>query len=198
MNMTLDTLISTYGYAAVAVGTFIEGETILLLAGFAAHQGYLKLPWVIGSAFLGTLFADQLFYYLGRYRGKHMLEKHPTWQLKSDKVFTLLEKYPILFIIGFRFLYGLRTIAPMLMGMSKISPPKFLILNMFGGAIWAISIGVLGYFFGHTLERILVDLKPYEFLVAVVFMGSGIGVWSYHFYKKNKFKNRAKDGEKTE
>jgi len=45
--MSLEELISTYGYAAIGIGTFLEGETILILVGFAAHRGYLELPWVI-------------------------------------------------------------------------------------------------------------------------------------------------------
>ena len=53
--MSFEALISTYGYAAIAIGTFFEGETILVLAGFATHQGYFKLPWVVVFGFLGTL-----------------------------------------------------------------------------------------------------------------------------------------------
>ena len=62
----IQTLIQNYGYWAVFVGTFIEGETILLLGGFAAHRGYLALPWVIVAAFFGSLCGDQLFFFLGR------------------------------------------------------------------------------------------------------------------------------------
>jgi membrane protein DedA with SNARE-associated domain len=45
--------ISAYGYYAVEAGTFFEGETVLVLAGFAAHRGYLELPLVIACAFAG-------------------------------------------------------------------------------------------------------------------------------------------------
>ena len=53
--MTIESFIETYGYAAILIGTFLEGETILVLGGFAAHRGYLSLPWVIVAAFAGTL-----------------------------------------------------------------------------------------------------------------------------------------------
>ena len=52
--MLLEELITTYGYAAVGIGSFLEGETVLVLGGLAAHRGYLELPWVIVYAFLGT------------------------------------------------------------------------------------------------------------------------------------------------
>ena len=64
--MTLQSLIDTYGYLAILVGTFFEGETILVLGGFAAYRGYLHLPWVIIAAFVGSLCGDQLFFFLGR------------------------------------------------------------------------------------------------------------------------------------
>jgi membrane protein DedA with SNARE-associated domain len=40
--MTLESILDPYGYLAVLVGTFLEGETILVLGGFAAHRGYLQ------------------------------------------------------------------------------------------------------------------------------------------------------------
>jgi membrane protein DedA with SNARE-associated domain len=59
--MDLLSIIENYEYAAILIGTFLEGETILVLAGLAAHQGYLVLTWVILAAFLGSLGGDQLF-----------------------------------------------------------------------------------------------------------------------------------------
>ena len=58
--MSLQQLITDYGYLAILMGTFLEGETILILGGFASHRGYLELPWVVVSAFIGTLAGDQL------------------------------------------------------------------------------------------------------------------------------------------
>jgi len=91
--MSLEELISTYGYAAVGIGAFLEGETVLVLGGFAAHRGYLELPWVIVCAFFGTLFGDQLYFYIGRTKGKSVIEKRPHWKSKSERVFSLLDKH---------------------------------------------------------------------------------------------------------
>jgi membrane protein DedA with SNARE-associated domain len=62
--MNWELVIGSYGYIALFLGTFVEGETILLMAGFAAHLGYLYLPWVILVAFLGSLSGDQVFFLL--------------------------------------------------------------------------------------------------------------------------------------
>jgi membrane protein DedA with SNARE-associated domain len=54
----LESLIETYGYWAVLLGTVLEGETVVVIAGFLAHQGYLQLKFVIFFSFLGSLIGD--------------------------------------------------------------------------------------------------------------------------------------------
>jgi len=81
---TLESLIETYGYLAILIGTFLEGETILVLGGFAAHRGYLALPWVILAAFIGSLCGDQLFFYLGRKHSQMILAKRQSWQSRIE------------------------------------------------------------------------------------------------------------------
>lgn len=172
--MDLQALVSHYGYAAVLVGTFLEGETILILGGVAAKLGYLSLPWVIAAAFAGTLAGDQLFFFLGRYQGRDLLARRPRWQGRADRVHALLERHHTLLIIGFRFLYGLRTVTPFILGMSRVPTPRFVALNLLGAALWAAVIGGLGFLFGHGMELVLGDLRHYEkeVLTAVLVMGA--------------------------
>jgi membrane protein DedA with SNARE-associated domain len=168
----------------VGIGSFLEGETVLVLGGFAAHGGYLELPWVIVSAFLGSLFGDQLYYFIGRIKGKSILEKRPIWKAKSEKIFSLLHKHQILLILGFRFLYGLRTVTPFVIGASKITPTRFIILNILGAAIWAVIVGSMGYLFGYTLKIFIDNVKKYELLVFAGLAGVGIIIWLLRFAKK--------------
>jgi membrane protein DedA with SNARE-associated domain len=179
--MSLETLISTYGYAAIGIGTFFEGETILLLGGFAAHRGYLELPWVIWSAFLGSLLGDQLYFYIGRTKGKAMLENRPALKAKSEKVFVLLNRHQTWLILGFRFLYGLRTLTPFLLGASRISPSRFFLLNSLGALAWAVSVGTVGYLFGQALEAVFGDIKKYELIVFSLLAAGGALFWSVQY-----------------
>lgn len=188
--MSLEELISTYGYAAIGIGTFFEGETILVIGGFAAHRSYLELPWVIVSAFLGTLFGDQLYFYIGHIKGKSAIEKRPHWKVKSAKVLALLDKYPIWFILGFRFIYGLRTITPFLIGASNISPKRFLVFNIIGASIWSVTFGVMGYLFGSALEIIIGNIKKYELLVFVMLSLIGLVIWLMHI-RKNRVADKS-------
>ena len=88
--MTFQSSLETYGYLAILIGSFIEGETILVLGGFAAQRGYLQLPWVILFAFLVSLSGDQLFFHLGRLQSQQILSKHPRWRERVDNAHSAL------------------------------------------------------------------------------------------------------------
>jgi membrane protein DedA with SNARE-associated domain len=194
--MSLQSIVENYGYAAVLVGTFLEGETIVVLAGFLAHRGYLVLEWVIACAFIGTYVGDQLFFYIGRWRGNVILEKRPHWQLRSKRVFELLNRHQVLVILGFRFLYGLRTVTPFLIGMSGVHPLRYLILNGVGALIWAIAIGLLGYLLGQTVELFLEHVKRYELLILGSILLLAAGYWVYRWMKEQKqIKSRQASGD---
>jgi membrane protein DedA with SNARE-associated domain len=182
--MTLESMLNTYGYLALMVGTFLEGETILVASGFLAHQGYLKLLWVIVFAFIGTYAGDQLYFFLGRLKGMDFLESRPGWKAKSMRVFTLLQNHQIPVIIGFRFLYGIRTVTPFIIGASGLHPARFIIWNAVGAGAWAIAVGALGYLFGRSVEVFLEDAKKYEiWLMTLVFL-IGMVIWLIHFHKR--------------
>ena len=132
----LESLLNTYGYLAILLGTFLEGETIMILGGVAAHMGYLSLGWVITFGFLGTLLGDQLYFYLGRRHGGDFLARRPTWSARAQRVHRFIERYPVLLILGFRFLYGLRTVTPFVLGSSQVSYLQFTLLNLTGAGTW--------------------------------------------------------------
>ncbi|TAN47538.1 MAG: DedA family protein [Methylococcaceae bacterium] len=163
--MNFHEIIAQYGYAALFIGTFLEGETILLIAGYLAHEGDLNLGWAILAAFLGTFAGDQTFFFLGRIKGIQFLEKRENWQSKSQKAFDLLHRHQVPVILGFRFLYGIRNVTPFVIGASGLRPLRFFILNMLGAATWAISFGILGYQFGYLAELLLNNAKKYEMVV---------------------------------
>lgn len=184
--MSLEHLVQSYGYLAVLIGTFLEGETILVLGGMAAKLGYLRLPGVIAAAFAGTLAGDQLYFHLGRRHGPALLARRPAWQARAGRIQTLLGRHPAMAILGFRFLYGLRTVTPFIIGMSGISSPRFLFLNALGAAGWAIAIGGLGYLFGHGLEIVLGDLHRYELEAMTATGVTGGLIWLGSLWRRRR------------
>ena len=168
--MTWADFLSQYGYLALAVGCLLEGETLLLLAGVAAHSGYLSLPVVVSVAFVFGTLGDQLYYVVGRRYGDSLLGRWPRYEAPAARVRGLIERHAEWLIVGVRFMYGLRLVGPVVIGMSNVSPWRFVVFNMIGAAIWAVVVAGAGYFFGHAIQWLLADIELFE-KVALICVG---------------------------
>lgn len=165
--MDFAALLDQYGYAAVFVGSLLEGETILLLAGIAAHGGYLSFAAVVALAFCGGTIGDQVLFQLGRRYGNGLLLRSPKLALRTETVARLIERHQTVLIIGVRFMYGLRIVGPFTIGMSDVPLARFALFNMLGAALWAPLVVGAGYLFGHTLGWMIADLGRYEAIALV-------------------------------
>lgn len=174
--------IETWGYVAVFLGSMIEGESIIFVAGFLAHEGYLSLPKIIIVSFLGTLLADQALYHVGRHYGNHVIDKFPSFKPRADKAFQLLRRYDTVFILSFRFIYGIRIISPVIIGSSGVGVKRFLLLNFVAALIWSIGSCVLAYFFAHLIMDKL-ELLP-KIILGLVLIGGGLGYLIFRWRKK--------------
>ena len=181
--MSLSGLIANYGYAALFVGALLEGETLLILAGFAAHQGYLQLQWVIITALLGGFLGDQIYFWLGRRHGVWVRSRFPRLAPVLARTNALIERYHEVLIVGVRFLYGLRTVGPMAFGMSAVKAWRFMLFNALGATIWAVGIGGAGYLFGQALELWLHDLKRLEEVLLFAILFGGLIFWGWRRWK---------------
>ena len=178
--MTLQYLIEAYGYYAGLVGSLLEGETILVMAGFAAHRGLLALPWVMVVAFAGGFCGDQIYFWLGRWHGRRLLRQFPSIGERAGRVDVLMGRYGTFLILIIRFLYGLRIVGPIVIGMSSVPAVKFAALNAVGAAAWAVAIGGAGYLFGNALELVISDLKHYEEVALGFIAVAGVVMWLLH------------------
>jgi len=174
---TLTELIKQYGYLAILIGTFLEGETILILAGFAAHMGYLELPWVIASALAGSFSGDQLYFYIGRHFGPKIIARRLSWQEGAEKVYKHLHRHQNLLILTFRFFYGFRNVTPFVVGSARVSRARFFALNLIGAVIWAFSFGYAGFLFGEAFNLFIDNFQRYQMLVLLGLALVGILIW---------------------
>jgi len=154
-NVDWQEMLQTYGYWAILLGTFLEGETIVILAGVLVAGGQMSFEGVAACAFLGSFISDQMMFSLGKYKGNAILARFPKLDSKRERVSKLLQKYDTFLILGFRFIYGIRNVTPIVLGLSNIRHWRFLILNLIGALFWAISFTASGYYFGHVIDNIL-------------------------------------------
>ena len=162
MSIDLPGLIDSYGYLAVLIGAFLEGETILALAGLAAYREYLDFTTVVIVALVAGFAGDQFYFFLGRYKGQRILQRFPGAHERAIRFDALLSRWHAPLIIAIRFMYGFRIVGPVLLGMGRVPAWKFLVFNFIGAAIWAPLIAGLGYLFGNIIETLLADLHNFE------------------------------------
>ena len=189
--LDLPGLIDSYGYLAVLVGAFLEGETILALAGLAAYREYLDLRAVIAIAMVAGFAGDQFYFWVGRRKGQQVLERFPGAAERAVRFDALLARWHAPLIVAIRFMYGFRIVGPLLLGMGRVPAWKFMVFNLIGAAIWAPLIAGLGYLFGNVLESVLDDLKSAELWVfaSVVILGLGsfiVHQWRYRVIQPKK------------
>jgi membrane protein DedA with SNARE-associated domain len=182
----MEQLITDYGYLAVLVVTFIEGETIVILAGLAAHLGYLELPWVIVCAIAGSFSGDQLWYYIGRHWGPKVIAKRLSWQEGAQKVYRHLHRHQYWLILTFRFYYGLRNVTPFVVGAAHVPRLRFFSLNLVGAIVWAISFGYIGYFLGEASHFFIDDFKRYGLYLLGGVVAGGMIVWAISLFRQRR------------
>ena len=184
--MSPELLLQKFGYLAVFVGTFLEGETILVLAGFFAERGYLQLPLVMAAACGGAYAGHVFWFWLGRTQGVKLLDRFPRMKKHFGKGIRIFERYgaPAIFIT--QWLYGLRITCAVIIGISRISTLKFLVYEAITCVVWAIIIASAGFVFGNAVERILVSAAHIEKWGLLVLVVVGVSVWGYHQWKDRR------------
>ena len=161
-RMDIAALIAQYGYAAVFLGALFEGESVLLLAGYAAHRGYLDFAVLAGVAGMGAMTGDQFFFWLGRRHGQTLLLRRPVLRKKVEHALALIQRHPVSIILAMRFMWGLRIALPVAVGLSDVARWRFFWLNLASAALWAPLVGGAGYVFGALLSTHLAVLHRVE------------------------------------
>lgn len=181
--LSLEHIITQFGYPALVVGLLLEGETSLVLGSFLAHRGYLNLVVVILMGAIVSFASDQFFFWLGRVKGRLFLESRPGWRLPVEKATSLLRRSPELLSLGIRFMYGLRTVLPFVMGMSRFDPSRFAVFDLIGAIVWSLTFGLAGQLIGQVMSLILEDIKEHEHTIAIGILLAGVAIWSYWRYR---------------
>lgn len=155
-------LIARYGLLAVFAGTLFEGETLLVLAGYAAHRGYLDFGAVVAVAVAGAVLGDQFWFWLGRRHGGRLFARRPAFAARVSSALALIGRHPQTVVLAMRFLWGLRIALPVAIGMSGIGRLRYLALNLLSALLWAPLVAGVGYLSGAVLAPRIAELHRYE------------------------------------
>ena len=98
-----------------------------------------------------------------------------------------MRRYRTGVMLGFRFVYGMRIITPMILGVDRtIRTRQFILLNLLGAALWSAVIASGGFFFGRVVRVILADIRHYELTLLPVVLLIGIVIRLLVLYREKR------------
>ena len=183
-------LIKEYGYIILFVWSILEGEMGLIMGGLLCHTGDMMLGIAIVVAGFGGFVGDQIYFYIGRYNKGYIQRKMYSQRRKFALAHLLLKKYgwPIIFVQ--RFLYGLRTVIPISIGLTRYSAKMYAFINFLSGFVWASITIVPVYIYGEEILGIFNWVKQHFYIMIPVALVM-IGTLFWYFHTKTKKQPKA-------
>jgi membrane protein DedA with SNARE-associated domain len=144
--------------ASAFVGIFVPGDTVVVLSGLLASRDLLEFPLVVLVASAGAVIGDNIGYFIGRRYGLPFLIKYGRWlhikERHLRRANEFFKKHGGKSVVLGRFATYVRAFIPVVAGISGMNYRIFLFYNFVGGVLWATAIASIGYFFGHSWDRI--------------------------------------------
>jgi membrane protein DedA with SNARE-associated domain len=182
------TSISTYGYVIIALYSFGGGFLAIVGGAILASMGKLDIETVLLVAGVSNMVGDLFLFYMGKYQ-KRELAKYPFYKKHRRKMAysrVLVRKNHIIAIFVQKYLYGIKTLIPIILGLSNYNFQKFAILNMFASLIWTLSVGLGTFYSAEYVQEFmsLYDIPPY--ILPILLLSFLFGVWKFLEYKTEK------------
>ena len=170
-KIMIDALLDTFGiyvYAALffivfaetglAIGFFLPGDSLLVVAGLFAAAGKMDLFVLMISLFIAAVLGDAVGYLTGKKMGETLFTRPKSRIFNPkhiQKAHAFYEKHGGKTIVIARFVPIVRTFAPIVAGAAQMSYKQFLLFNVFGGLFWVSSMLLAGYFLGGLVEQFM-------------------------------------------
>ena len=166
----MESIIQDWGYLALALYSFGGGMLGLAVASVFAFTGELNIYYVILIAFISNFVGDQFLFFIARNnkeQAKQMMSKH---EKKIQIAHNMMEKYGWLTIIFQKYIYGIKTLIPLIIGITDYNKSKFMIFNFIGAIIWAVVVGSTAYYMGQIFLDTLTEFKNYGIALLIGFI----------------------------
>ncbi len=164
--------ISSYGYIIIFFYSLGGGFFALVGGAILASIGKLDILLVILTAGISNMVGDIFLFYLGRYHKKDITHHH--FFIKHRRKFAyskiLIKRSDIFAIFLQKYIYGVKTIVPILLGLINYNFSKFALLNLFASLIWAISIGFSSFYFANGVREFFNEYQIHPLLLPILFL----------------------------
>ncbi len=161
----LETFVRNYGlwvYALLFLVIFVEtglvimpflpGDSLLFVVGAMCGVGLMSYPVSVGLLLAAAVLGNQSNYTIGRYFGPRVFKWESSRLFNKaafDRAHDFYERYGGITLVAARFMPFLRTFAPFVAGVAKMTRTRFTFFDVTGGALWVVGIITIGYFFGN-------------------------------------------------
>ena len=181
--------LATYGYIGLFLYSFGGGFVALIGAGVLSYMGKMDISTSIAIAFTANALGDIALFYMARYQKTMMMEGLRKHRRKLALSHVMMKKYGSWIILIQKFVYGIKTLIPIAIGLTKYDFKKFAILNVLSAAVWALVIGLGSYYSGEPLMKLaeLIGEKPWIAPILLLFFGASL--W---FYMEQAIKKKQK------
>ena len=182
----LDSL-ATYGYIILFLYSFGGGFIALVAAGVLSYAGKMDLTTSIVIATTANFIGDMFLFYMSRYNKSQMMPYIKNHRRKLALSHILMKRYGYRVIFFQKYIYGIKTLIPLAIGLTKYDIKKFGIYNFFASILWGVSIGFASFYSGEAVIN-LIDLSKDRIWLPPLILFSILGsIWFYmHTVTKKK------------
>jgi membrane-associated protein len=160
-----------FAETGLLIGFFLPGDSLLFTAGFLASQGYFDITALSLGCFVACVLGNIAAYAFGARVGRKLFDRPDSRFFRREhlvKAHAFYERHGAKALILARFIPGVRVFAPIIAGTSLMDYRKFTIVNLVGGALWALGLTWAGYLLGNSIPNVDRYLLPIVFLIVVV------------------------------
>jgi membrane-associated protein len=170
-----------FAESGLMVGFFLPGDTLLLSAGVFAAQGHFSIAVAIAAISAAAIAGDNTGYALGRVMGRRLFRKKDGILFRQEYVERtehFYEKYGSKTMLVAHFVPIVRSFAPLVAGVGKMPRAKFAFFDAIGDIAWAVSVTLLGYWFGSKIP----NMDKYIMYAIAVVMVLSFGPIFWHLF----------------
>lgn len=180
------TNLETYGYIGLFLYSLGGGFVALVAAGVLSYMGKMDLTTVILIAFIANAIGDVLLFYMARYQKSMMIQSLKKQRRKLALAHVMMKKNGSWIILIQKFVYGIKTLIPIAIGLTKYDFKKFAILNTLSAAVWALVFGLGSYYTGGSIVKFaeIVSEKPWIAPIILVTFGGALWMYMTHATKR--------------
>lgn len=162
----LEGFVTTAGLPGLVLGTMAEGETVAFLGGVLARRGFFPFDAAVLALALGAVVIDNLCFALGAFGRDTALARRLLAGQAAGRMRGLVTRHAVWAVLGFRFVWGMKTAGAVLFGASGLGWRRFVLLDAAGCLIWALAVAGLGYVTGGAIQGLWGQLALHWHLAA--------------------------------